>query len=346
MTHRRTSIADMARALNLAPSTVSRALTQYPDVSEATRQRVRQLAAELGYQPNQLAVALRKGSSNTLGVVVPHINGHFFPEVVEGIAEAANEAGYNVMICQSRDDTRQEKKNLELLTNAQVAGLLVSLASTTRDAAHFEALRRADVPLVFFDRALDGLTGSHISSVVIDDYAGAYAAVAHLLAEGYRHIAHFSGPLHVGIFQRRHEGYRQALHDHGLPFREELVFFSELSQQAGATGMRQLLRLSLAPDAVFSSNDLASVGALQVLKEYGLRVPADVALAGFSNAEFTTFTEPPLTTVDQCSRQMGRVAVQQLLHLLHPGSAPGPVHPVRLSPQLLVRASSQRLIPA
>ncbi len=342
MLPRRTSIADLALALKLAPSTISRALSG-ADVSAATRQRVQKLAAKLHYQPNPAAVALRKGYRNTLGVVVPHITGTFFPEVVDGIMEAAGEAGYHVIICPSQEDTQQEKKHLELLAKAQVAGLLVSLASSTLEFSHFETVRTANLPLVFFDRLVAGFTGRRISSVVVDDYAGAYAVVAHLLAEGYRRIAHFSGPLHLSIYHQRHQGYRQALHDHGLPFREELCFVAEPHQQTGAVGMGQLLQLPLRPDAVFSSNDSFTAGALLLLKERGLRIPQDVALAGFNNAGFTTLTEPPLTSVDQCSRQMGRLAVHQLLKMLQPSTSAAPLAPVLLSPRLLVRASSQRV---
>jgi LacI family transcriptional regulator len=339
MPARRVSIGDIASQLNLSPSTVSRALAHNPDVSEVTRQRVQQLAQELGYQPNQVAVALRRGHSNTLGVLVPHLAGTFFPEVVDGITEAASQAGYNVMICQSREDAEQERKNLELLMNAPVAGLLVSLASATQDYAPFEAVRAAGLPLVFFDRAIEGLTGEHISSVVIDDYAGAHMAVSHLVEQGCRRIAHLAGPLHLAIYEQRHRGYEQALRDHGLPYDAELVCPIGQHQLNGAAAMRQLLQLSCPPDAVFSSGDLALVGALQVLKESGRRVPDDVALAGFSNAEFTALTEPPLTTVDQHSHQMGREAVNQLLRMLH-ADAPAAVV---LRPQLLVRASSQRI---
>ena len=346
MTSHRPSIADLAQALNLAQSTVSRALGQSTDVSEATRQRVQQLAAELHYQPNQVAVALRKGHSNTLGVLLPHITGTFFSEVVDGITEAASEAGYNVIVCPSREDPHQERRNLALMTNAKIAGLLVSLASGTHDFSHLEVLRTDNLPLVFFDRAVAGFTGRRISSVVLDDYAGAYAVVAHLLAEGYRRIAHFSGPLHVGIYQQRHQGYRQALLDHNLPFCPELLHVAEPTAAAGATAMQHCLQATLPPDAVFASCDSFIAGALRVLKQTGRRVPDDVGLAGFSNAEFTALTEPPLTTVDQCSRQMGRLAVQQLLKLLHPGSNAAPLSPVLLSPRLLIRASSRRAMPA
>ena len=339
---RRPSIADLARVLNLSPSTVSRALADHSEVSEGTRQRVQQLAQEMGYQPNQVAVALRKGRSNTLGVLVPHLAGSFFPEVVDGITEAASAVGYNVMICQSHDNAHQERRSLELLLQAPVAGVLVSVASATHEFSHFEAVQTAGLPLVFFDRAVAGFTGPGVSSVVLDDYAGAYAATAHLLAEGYRRVACFSGPQHLAIYQQRYQGYLQALRDHGLPHQPELVFHAEQPhQRIGAAHMRELLALPQPPDAIFSASDAAVVGALQVLKERGLRIPGDVALAGFSNAEFTAFTDPPLTTVDQCSQQMGREAVRQLLHLLRAGALPTP--PVVLRPKLLIRASSQRL---
>ena len=152
MANRRASITDLAKTLGLSPSTISRALSNHDDVSEATKVRVRQLADELHYQPNQLAAALRRGRSNTLGVLVPHITGHFFPQVVHGIATEAAKQGFNVMICQSNEDTRQEQKNIDLLMNSQVEGILVSLANSTHDFSHFEAVRQQNIPLVFFDR--------------------------------------------------------------------------------------------------------------------------------------------------------------------------------------------------
>lgn len=338
----RTSIADLAQALQLSPSTVSRALSGAA-VSEATRQRVRQLATELRYQPNPVAVALRRGHCTTLGVLLPHITGTFFPEVVDGILEVAGQTGYQVLLCLSHEDTRQEQRHLELLAKAKVAGVLLSLAGSTPDRTHLEAARAADLPLVFFDRAVEDFTGRRVSSVVVDDCAGAYAAVAHLLAEGCHRVAHLSGPPHLGIYQRRHQGYRQALRDYHLPYCEELCRVAEPHQAAGAAAMRQLLRLAMPPDAVFASTDSLAAGALLALRERGLRVPQDVALAGFSNAGFTTLTEPPLTTVDQYSRQLGSLAARQLLQLLQPGAGLAPPAPVLLSPKLLVRASSQRL---
>jgi LacI family transcriptional regulator len=342
MSHKRLSIADLAKELGLAASTVSRALAGSPQVSEATTERVRKLAEEWHYKPNQLAAALRKGHSQTLGVLVPHLTGQFFPEVVNGIALEASRAGFNVMICQSNEDEGQEKKNIDLLMNARVEGILVSLANTTQNFAHFEAVRDQQVPLVFFDREMERLVGDQVRSVVLDDAAGAYAAVSHLLKGGRRRIAHMSGPLHLNIHKNRHAGYLKALRDHHVPFREELVIISDLTQETGVHDMEQLLALPERPDAVFASTDLAIVGALQTIKRHGLRVPQDVALAGFSNELFTALTEPTLTSVDQQCKQMGEVAVQVLLELLNkPAQAAHGERRIVLTPQLLVRESSQ-----
>ncbi len=343
MANRRASITDLAKTLGLSPSTISRALSDHDDVSEATKQRVRQLAEELHYKPNQLAAGLRRGRSNTLGVLVPHITGDFFPLVVHGIATEAAKLGLNIMICQSNEDVRQEQLSIDLLMNAQVEGILVSVANTTDNFRHFEDVRQQNIPLVFFDRVMEDFQGSNVTSVTFDDYQGAYQVVTHLIEQGCTRIAHFSGPLHLNIHKHRHQAYRDALTAHGLPVEEELMAFFEMNQKNGTHAMRQLLKLPKRPDGVFSSNDLSAVGALQAVKAHRLRVPQDVAIVGFSNEMFTTLTEPMLSTVDQRSEQMGKAAVQLLQKMLKSGpKSQGPPKPIVLKPKLLIRESSQR----
>jgi LacI family transcriptional regulator len=344
MANRRASITDLAKALNLSTSTISRALADHNDVSEATKKRVRELAEELSYQPNQLAAALRRGRSNTLGVLVPHITGNFFPQVVNGIALEASKAGFNVMICQSNEDSKQERKNIDLLMNSQVEGILVSVANTTQDFSHFEAVRSQDVPLVFFDRIVEGFRGSNVSAVMLDDYQGAYQVVAHLIEQGCTRIAHLSGPLHLNIHKNRHQGYRDALTAHGIDIDEDLIAVLELNLKTGTQAMKKMLKQATVPDAVFASNDLAAVGAMQVVKAQGLRVPQDIAIAGFSNELFTSLTEPSLTTVDQGCETMGISAVRLLQKMLN-GNPDRLMQPrnVVLKPKLLVRESTQRM---
>lgn len=329
----------MATALGVSVSTISRALSNHPSISDATKKRVIKLAKELNYHPNHLAAGLRKGRSNMLGVLVPHIDGHFFTMVVKGIETVATKAGFNILICQSNEDVAHERKNIETLINAQVEGILVSLARTTRDFKHFDKAAKRDLPLVFFDRILEG---RDVNAVVLDDREGAYQSTLHLLAQGCRRVAHFAGPQHLNIYKNRRQGYLDALREHDVPFDEGLVHTCDMRLEDGIRGMEQLLQLPVRPDAVFSASDFSAVGALQVLRKRGLRVPQDVALAGFSNETFTSFTEPMLTTVDQRCEQMGQAAARLLLEIL--GEKRQNVSPRRvlLQPDLLVRASSLR----
>jgi len=335
---KRASISDIAKELSLAVSTVSRALSGHSRISESTRKRVWKLAEQLNYQPNHLAAALRKGRSNTLGVIVPHIDGHFFALVMKGVEAVANKAGFNVMLCQSNEDHVHEAKNIETLINAQVDGILVSLARTTRDFKHFEKVRKRGIPLVFFDRILEGVD---VSAVVLDDYQGGYQSVKHLLDQGCRRIAHFGGPQHLNIYKNRYLGYCQALRDHGIAVADELVLFGDMALEDGIRGMKQLLALPQRPDAVFSASDFSIVGALQVLKERKLRIPYDMALAGFSNETFTSLTEPMLTSVDQHCEEMGRAAMRLLLEMVQERTRQLSPRKIVLQPQLLPRESSR-----
>ena len=337
MPPKRVSISDIAKELNLAVSTVSRALGGNSRISEATRQQVWRLAEQLNYQPNHLAAALRKGRSNTLGVIVPHIDGHFFALVMKGVEAVANQAGFNVMLCQSNEDYEHEKKNVDTLINAQVDGILVSLSRTTRDFRHFEKVRKRGMPLVFFDRVL---AGSDVSAVVLDDYQGGYQSVQHLLGQGCRRIAHFGGPQHLNIYKNRYLGYCQALLDHHIPVEPELLIFSDMTLEDGRRSMTKLLALPQRPEAVFSASDFSIVGAMQVVKEHGLRTPQDVALAGFSNETFTSLTEPKLTSVDQRCEAMGQAAIGLLLEMVQERGLPLSPRTIVLQPELLVRESS------
>ncbi|TGD78262.1 LacI family DNA-binding transcriptional regulator [Hymenobacter wooponensis] len=336
------SLRDLAKHLNLSTSTVSRALADHRDISEATKDRVRQMAQELNYRPNQLAAALRKGHSKTLGVIVPHIKGYFFPAVMNGIEKVATREGFNVLLCQSNEDSAREKRNIEALLAAQVEGILVSVSATTQmDLKHFEQVRQQGVPLVFFDRVPD-LPQS--MAVILDDFQGAYQAVRHLIEQGCTRIAHLAGPQHLNTSRNRFLGYKAALEAHGLPYQEEEQVYSlpALTHEAGRLGMQHLLALDPPLDGVFAAYAIPSVGALEVLREKGIRVPQDIAFACFSNEPFTTMTQPQMTVVDQRAEQMGETAVRLFLQLLKRGPAYMPPHLI-LKPELIIRDSSLHL---
>ena len=306
-------MADLARELGVSTTTVSRALSDHHSIGAMTKQRVQKLAKKLNYQPNHLASALRRGQSRLLGVVVPYIEGKFFPSVIQGIEQAASKAGFSVIVCQSHEDVRLEYRNVESLLNAQVAGVLVSLAQTTRHFRHFDKVRGRGIPLVFFDRIP---AAEAVNSVVLDDHAGAFQATRHLLAQGCRRIAHLAGPLHLSIYHQRHQGYRDALATYGLATAEDLSYCGGMRVEDGAQAMQVLLARAAPPDGVFGAGDSVILGALQVIQKSGRRVPQDIALAGFSNEDFTVITEPQLTSVDQRCADMGAAAVRLFLELV------------------------------
>ena len=334
------SMADLARELGVSLTTISRALSDHHSIGPAMKQKVLKLSKKYNYQPNRLASALRKGKSQLLGIVVPYIEGRFFPSVVHGIETAARKAGYNVIICQSNEDVAQERRNLDTLLSAQVAGILVSLSRTTHDFQHFEKVRSRGLPLVFFDRILEG---DKVNAVVLDDQEGGYISTRHLLSQGCRRIAHLAGPQHLNIYKNRRQGYFDALREAGLPEDESLIVYTDMAQQSGAEGMRQLLAAANPPDGVFGAGDYCALGAMQEARRQGLRVPEDVAICGFSNETFTVVTEPTITTIDQRCEEMGQAAVRLLLEVIEANGSAYTPRQVVLRPELVVRGSSTRL---
>lgn len=332
-------MADLARELGVSMTTISRALSDHHSIGPAMKQKVLKLAKKYNYQPNRLASALRKGKSQLLGIVVPYIEGRFFPSVVHGIETAATKAGYSVIICQSNEDVAQERRNLDTLLSAQVAGVLVSLSRTTRDFRHFEKVRSRGLPLVFFDRVVEG---ENVNAVVLDDQEGGYVSTKHLLQQGCHRIAHLAGPQHLNIYKNRRQGYLDALREAGLPEDESLIIYTEMAQDQGAEALRQLMALPHPPDGVFAAGDYSALGAMQEAHRLGLRVPQDVAITGFSNETFTTITKPPITTIDQRCEEMGQAAVRLLLELIEADGRPFAPRHIALRPELLVRGSSAR----
>ncbi|GAB3313363.1 LacI family DNA-binding transcriptional regulator [Hymenobacter humi] len=332
-------MADLARELGVSMTTISRALSDHHSIGPATKQAVRQLAKKLNYQPNHLAAALRKGKSTLIGVIVPYIEGRFFASVVHGIETAARKAGYSVIICQSGEDVANERRNLETLLSAQVAGILISVSINTTDFKHFEKVRRHGVPLVFFDRLPEG---DNVNAVVLNDREGACQATRHLLEQGCRRVAHFAGAQHLNIYKNRRQGYLDALQSYGIAPDESLIKNCSMTLESGTACMAELLALPNPPDAVFSAGDTAILGALQLLKNRGIRVPQDVALAGFSNEALTLVAEPNLTSVDQRTEEMGQAAFRLFSDLLTAEGAAFSQRQVVLQPQLFVRASSLR----
>lgn len=263
--------------------------------------------------------------------------------MLHSITAAASRAKLRVIICESNQDEQQEQQQLFWLLAAQVDGLLVSVASSTGTISHFEVARQQGVPLVFFDQVIDC---QKTSSVVLDNYLSAYQGVRHLIAQGRTQIAHFTSAQPLPVFRDRQRGYAEALRTQGLPLDERLVRAGDLTLAAGRQHMLAILAGPITPDAVFASQELVAIGAMQVLKEHGWRIPEDIALAAFTNESLAALTEPALTSLDQQGSEMGQAAVHLLVQLLADSPQATTPQCLVLAPSLRVRASSAAAPPA
>jgi LacI family transcriptional regulator len=334
---KRYTIQDIARRLNTTASTVSRALQDHPRISEKMRKAVKELALELDYQPDFRALSLKTGSGRTIGVMVPHVDRFFFATVLRGIDEVATEAGYSVLICQSYESYEKEVSLTRSLLYGKVDGLIVSVASSTHDATHFESFERKGIPLVFFDRVWEPM---RVSKVVIDDYLGAVKSVQHLIDNGCQEIAHFAGPQHINVYFNRTRGYIDTLKKNGLKVKEDFIFRGVITRETGCETMQSILKLEERPDAIFSSGDYSALGAMLCAKEAGIRVPEDLAFSGFANEPFDAIFDPPLTSVDQHGVEMGRQAAALLIEQMETKRADFVPRTIVINPDLIIRKSS------
>lgn len=337
---KKATIHEIAKALGLDGSTVSRALNDSDRVKPKTKKRVLDMANEMGYTPNKLASNLRRNKSNTIGVVVPRIERYFFSSTIAGIEETAYAAGYNVIICQSHEKLGRERKIIKNLMSNRVDGILISVTIETDQNDHLSECFDKGTPLVFFDRHVDGM--KQTGKVILDDVRGGFEATEHLIQKGCKKIAHFTSPLQVEIYKNRHKGYRKALKKYGLPYDENLVFVSELLKEDGSRLAKKVIEEHEGVDGIFSANDFAAIGAVRYLKEIGKKIPGDMAISGFSNEPTTAVMEPSLTTVDQSGFEIGRLACNLLLDHISEGNRMVKNSTIMMSPKLIVRDSTNK----
>lgn len=316
---KRVRLIDIADRLGLTKVSVSKALRDHGDISEDTRALVKKTAAEMGYIPNHLARSLSSSASHTLGVVVPKIAHTFFSSFIEAVQERATERGYGIVLAVSSERADLERDHLERLLAMRVDGLLVSVSKEAPDLGIYERVRQMGVPLVFFDRQIEGLG---FTSVTVDDRAGARRAVEHLLDLGHRRIAHIAGTPEVAIGRDRRAGYEDALRARGVEVREDLIVSGGFDERFGERAARELLARDVEVDALFTATQPVGLGVYSVLTEAGLADALTLASFGddASSVHFRIADAVAVQPVDE----MGHRALDLLLGQIEGGGLPPP----------------------
>lgn len=333
------TIYDLAKALNISPATVSRGLKDHPAISHATKKRIQDTAREMGYRSNNFASNLRRQKTNTIGVMVHELNSSFITSVLSGIEKVTTAADYDIIIAHSSEDYKKEVANASNLFHKRVDGLITSLAYNTENLDHFEPFIQKGIPLIFFDRVEPQYPGA---KVVIDNVKAGYDVTSHLIQQGCKRIVHIAGSLKRNVYADRLKGYRKALEKNKLAFNESLVIENDLSEVACVEAAKKILQMKPRPDAVFACNDFAAVVIMQALTEQGIRVPQDVAFAGFNNDTIARLSIPKLTTVNYPGIQMGEIAASHLMSHLNGESNIMQTSTVIIKSELIIRDSSLR----
>jgi len=334
------TIKDIAKALGVSTSTVSRALRDSYEISPETKQMVLECAEKLNYRPNPIALSLKERKTRSIGVIVCEIANSFFSQVINGIESVAYDRGYNVIISQTNESYDREVMDLQNLSSRAIDGLLISVSTETSDFSHIKELHDRGLPIVFFDRITSDIK-TH--SVVVDNFKGAYEATEYLIQHGYKKIAAIGNSEFLSITSERMAGYREALSANGLKVDDKYIkycfyggmIFSEIEDI-----INQLLVMKEKPDAIITLSDKLTMGCLTTFKRRGLKVPQDMGLIGFSNSDVAELTNPALTVVRQPAYEMGKAATELMLQLIESKRPVTQFEQRILTPEFIIRDSA------
>jgi LacI family transcriptional regulator len=301
---------DIADKLNVTRITVSKALRNHPDISSDMKLRVQQAVDEMGYSPNLVARQLTQRKTFTLGVVLPDLENSFFAYITDSIIDAATEHNYHVIVTVSRENAEIEKQNIKNLVGMRVDGLLVCISQHTSDTQIFDLVKKVNIPVVFFDRAIENIG---FPSVVFDDKKAAVDAIQQLVAAGFTKIAHLAGYTMLNIGRERCEGYKEALNNSNIPIKNDWIIEGGYETDDGFKAFERLQASGTLPELIFAVNDRVALGAYKAIRKAGLRIPEDIGVIGFGFSETAQLFSPALAIINQDPRKMGKIAVNMLI---------------------------------
>jgi len=336
------TIKDIAKALGLSTSTVSRALRDSYEISSDTKKLVMDYAEKINYHPNPIALSLKERRTYTIGVLVCEVANSFFSQAINGIESVAHQQGYNVIIAQSHESFEKEVSNLQYLTSRSIDGLIVSVSFETHNFSHFKELHERGLPIVFFDRIVNEI---ETHKVIVDNFKGTYDATVHLLSRGYKRIAALAFGELLSISHERIAGYKAALADNGIEINDALIKHCKPGDDTThetEQAVYKLLEMNPRPDAILGLSDKLTTGTLRILMNRKIKIPDEIAVAGFSNSDLCDILNPSLTIVRQPAFQMGEVATRQLLQLIESKRPVTQFETRVLTPELMIRESSKK----
>lgn len=311
-----TTIIDIAKAMGISVSTVSRALKDHPDLSETTISAVKKVAAELNYRPNTLAQSLTRRETRTIGVIIPDIEAHFFAAILTGIQDVASAVGYKVMISQSRESFDTEVANTHAFITNWVDGLLICHSKETYTFDHIELHLKRGIPIIQFDRVASRLK---VSKVLLDDVHGAASVTEHLISQGFKRIAIFLGPKQLYVSKKRLEGYVKAHKGAGMEVDPALIRYTDLTTDSILMQVDRLLEQDKSVDALFCISDMGAIRIIVHLKQKGISIPDDIAVAGFGNEPTDEIIEPSLTSFNPQTYKIGETVARLFFEQLREG---------------------------
>jgi len=337
------TLKDIAKALNLSISTISKSLNDSYEISIDTKQKVLEYAQKHHYSPNRLAKGLKEGKSRSIGVVVCSLDNNVIAQMLDGIDTVSSDNSYQIIIMQSKESEKQEAACIELLYSGGVDGILISPACETVDFSYLRSLQEAGLPIVLFDRLSDQINTHKVGA---DNFQGAYDATMHLIKSGYKNIAHLNTNTTLSIATERLNGYKQALKDSNIAYRPELLRSCDYSDTQKLNSdleeaILYFMNLSDKPDAIFTATDQISTRCLTLLNKLGYHIPDDIALIGFTNTDLAEALSPALSTVHQPAFEMGQLAAKKLISLIERKDQDPEYETVMLETYIKARASTQ-----
>jgi LacI family transcriptional regulator len=334
------TIKDIAKALNLSTSTVSRALRGSYEISAETKKQVLEYAEKINYRPNPIALSLKERRTRAIGVVVSEIANNFFSQAINGIESIAYNKGYHVIITQSHESQDRERVNIEHLAARGVDGLLISLSSESVDISYLKELHEKGMPIVFFDRITNEL---ETHTVTANNYLGAFHATEHLIFEGYKKIAHITSSPYLSITKERLEGYKDALAKHNITFNETLVKHCNHGGMIAAEiedALTSLFKSKTKPDAIFAAGDRLTIICLGLLKQ--MKLKKEAGFIGFSNTGVGDLFSPALTVIRQPAAEIGQTAIEFLIQMIESKRPVTQFQNKVLDTELIIRESSKK----